>query len=395
MARLARLAQAWLDNAPGQRTMKARVHCQDGWSVMGTASRATNRGIVAGALVLAGLVTVLPNAAAVGTTATSTAAWNLFYQAHVSGFFSSVAVISKTDAWAAGIRFKGDTTVFRPFLRRWNGLSWKAVTIPKASGFESEYVAASSATDVWVMGVNRADETSGVYRFDGSRWHVVPVGRNTALADPVVLGRRDVWALGNNNTSSDIFHWNGRRWQAYTVGTNLAALSGTSNKNVWAVGLAPHRGVNGRIAAYRWNGSRWRAVPMPHAASSARGGEDIQVVSSSDVWISGSLPTSNNPPFLLHRSGHAWSKVAVPTALLADSTLLLADGSRGVWLGPFAHWTGEAWQGPVPILPDSASGSIDAMGRVPGTASYCLVGGTTNTGSTVEEPSIYLYGPVP
>jgi hypothetical protein len=355
---------------------------------MGTASRATRRGIIAAALVLAGLVTVPANAAA-----GSTAAWNLVYQAHVSGFFSSVAVISKTDAWAAGIRFKGDTTVFRPFLRRWNGLSWKAVTIPKASGFESEYVAASSATDVWVIGVNRADEMSGVYRFDGSRWHVVPVGRNTALADPVVLGRRDVWALGNNNTSSDIFHWNGRRWVAYTVGTNLVALSGSSNKNVWAVGLAPHRGVNGRIVAYRWSGFRWRAVPMPHPASSARGGEGIQVVSSSDVWIGGSLTSYNNPPFLLHLSGHAWSNMAIPTALLADPTLLLADGRRGVWLGPFAHWTGRVWQGPVPILPDSGGGG-DAMGRVPGMASYWLVGGTINRGSTVEEPSIYLYGPV-
>lgn len=362
---------------------------------MGTASCATKRGIAAGALVLAGLVTVPANAAPVSTTSASTAAWNLVYQAHVSGFFSSVAVISKTDAWAAGILIKGHTIVFRPFLRRWNGLSWKAVTIPKGSGFESDYVAASSATDVWVMGVNRAGETSAVYRFDGSRWHAVPVGRHIALADPVVLGRRDVWALGNNNTSSDIFHWNGRRWLAYTVGTNLVALSGTSNKNVWAVGLAPHRGVNGRIVAYRWSGSRWRAVPMPHPASSARGGEDIQVVSSSDVWIGGSLTSYNNPPFLLHLSGHAWSKVAIPTALQADSTLLLADGSRGVWLGPSAHWTGRVWQGPVPILPDSAGGSIDAMGRVLGSASYWLVGGTTNTGSTVEEPSIYLYGPVP
>ena len=35
------------------------------------------------------------------------------------------------------------------------------------------------------------------------------------------------------------------------------------------------------------------------------------------------------------------------------------------------------------------------MGRVLGSASYWLAGGTTNTGSTVEEPSIYLYGPVP
>src|SRR5215813_753111 len=154
---------------------------------------AMKRGIAAVAIGLAAVVTAPGNAGA-----TTSAAWHLFYQAHVSGFFTSVAVISKTDAWAAGTLFNGHTILLRPFLREWNGRSWKAVTIPGASNFESQWVAASSAANVWVMGARNGRIMTKVYRFDGSRWHAVPVPVQTWLADPVVFGPNDVWARGSN-----------------------------------------------------------------------------------------------------------------------------------------------------------------------------------------------------
>jgi len=355
---------------------------------MAGVARAMKRGIAAGAIVLAASVT-----APVSAGASSSAAWHLFYQAHVSGFFTSVAVISRTDAWAAGTLFPRQTVLLRPFLRQWNGRSWNAVTIPRASAFESEWVAASSAANVWVMGASNGRVMTRVYRFDGLRWHAVPVPVQTALADPVVFGPDDVWALGTNGNSPDIFHWNGSRWVGYSVGTNLWHLSGTSGKDVWAVGLNSVRSFTGRIVAYRWNGSRWLTVSMPHPVSTA---PDIQVSSISDVWISGSQVNSNDiPAFVLHWNGHAWSKVTEPTSLPANPGDLLADGSRGAWLGPEAHWTGQVWQGPVPVFAEGAGGSEGSMGRVPRAASYWLMTGTINKGSTVEEPSIYVYGPVP
>jgi hypothetical protein len=234
-----------------------------------------------------------------------------------------------------------------------------------------------------------------VYRFDGSRWHAVPVPAQTSLADPVVFGPDDVWARGvGNGIASDIFHWNGRRWVGYTVGTNLVQLSGSSGKDVWAVGLNRPRAFIGRIVAYRWNGSHWRPVSMPHPASTAL--EDVQVSSTSDIWISATRGfKSAARVFLLHWNGNAWSKVTAPPSLPADSTALLPDGSGGAWLGPMAHWTGHVWQGPVAILPESAAGTVGSLGLVPGAASYWSVAGTINVGSTVERPSIYLYGPVP
>lgn len=353
-------------------------------------ARAMKRGIAAGAVVLA-----VPVMAPVSAGAGSSAAWNLFYQAPVPGFFTSVAVISKTDAWAAGVLSNGQGPLLEPFLRRWNGRSWNPVTITGASGFESQWVAASAAANVWVMGPSNGRFTTRVYRFDGSRWHAVPVPAQTALGDPVVFGPDDVWARGFRGDSSDIYHWNGSRWVGYTVGTNLWQLSGTSGKDVWAVGLnSPGGSFTGKIVAYRWNGSHWLTVSMPHPASTEL--EDIQVSSISDVWISGTQVNGNDTPsFMLHWNGHAWSTVTAPTSLPAASTDLLPDDSGGAWLGPQAHWTGQVWQGPFPILPTRAAGADGPMGRVSGTASYWLMAGTVNKGSTVEEPSIYLNGPVP
>ena len=356
---------------------------------MAGVARATRRAICAGSIFLAALVTA-PASAGAGSVAT----WHLFYQAKTSGFFTSVAVISKNDAWAAGSLLSGKTVLLRPLLRHWNGHSWKAVVIPKEARFESSWVAASSATNVWVMGPSSGRAMTRVYRFDGSRWHAVPVPPQTSLADPVVISPDDVWALGSNDTSSDMFHWNGSRWVGYTVGRNLVQLSGTSKKNVWAVGLNRQRSFTGKIVAYRWNGTRWQPVRMPHPASTAL--EDIQVSSESAVWISGThLGKNASPAFALHWNGQIWSKVTAPTSLPASSTGLLPDGSGGFWLGPEAHWTGHSWQGPVPILPASSAQSAGLIGRIPGTASYWLMAGTINNGSVVEEPSIYLYGPVP
>jgi len=351
--------------------------------------RGLRRGIAAGAIVLAALVAVPINADAGGL-----AAWRLFYQAHASGFFYSVAVISKTDAWAAGFPISRHIEL-RPLLRHWNGQSWKAVSIPRAARFQSEWVAASSAANVWVMGPSNGRIITRVYRFDGSRWHSVPLPAQVALSDPVVLGPRDVWALGHENGApADIFHWNGRRWVRYSVGKYLGELSGTSDKDIWAVGLSRPRAHAGKLVAYRWTGSRWRAVSMPHPESTVS--EDVQVSSSSDVWISGTRANENAAPaFILHWNGRAWSKVSSPTSLPADATDLLPDGRGGAWLGPEVHWTGHVWQGPVSVFAEGAGGSEGLIGRVPGTASFWLMSGTVNKGSTVVRPSIYLYGPVP
>jgi len=339
------------------------------------------RWVAAGAIALASLAT-----AGASAGASSPADWNLFYQAHVSGYFLSVAAISSDDAWAAGNLLHGQAVVYRPFVRHWNGLSWSAVTIPGASGVKSDWVAASTASNVWVMGQTRSGG-SGAFRFDGSRWHAVPVPAQTQLVDPLALAPKDVWAIGYRaRTSSDIFHWNGTRWAGYDLNAELSGLSGTGAKDVWAVGTTP----GDKLEAFRWNGSRWRFVRMPHPV--ANQGESIHVFSASSVWIAGQANSA--PTYALHWNGSMWHRMSTPSSLGA-SPGLVSDGSGGLWFGPFVHWTGHAWVGPIAVSTSFTSAGFGSMAHVPGTSSDWMVGVVQNIGFTIGEPSIFLYSPVP
>jgi hypothetical protein len=337
--------------------------------------------VAAGAIALAALATAPASAGA-----SSSADWNLFYQARVSGYFTSVAAISSTDAWAVGNLLKGQTVVYEPLVRHWNGSSWRAVSISGASGVKSDLVAASSVRNVWVMGEARSGY-SRAFRYDGTRWHTVPVPAQTQLADPLVLAPNDVWAIGYSaTTSSDIFHWNGTRWVGYHLNAQLSGLSGTRANDVWAVATTP----GDKLEAYSWNGFRWRFVTMPHPVSNQ--GESIHVSSASNIWIAGQANSA--PTYALHWSGRTWHKMTTPSSLGASPSLV-SDGSGGLWFGPFVHWTGRAWVGPIAVSNSYASAGFSQMAHVPGTSSDWMVGVTQNIGSTIGEPSIYLYGPVP
>lgn len=337
------------------------------------------RVLVASAIALAALASTSASA-----SASSAGEWNLFYQVHASGFFSSVVAISKTDAWAAA-----EMSSNQPLVRHWNGRSWTAVTIPGASGFTSDWVGDSGAKNVWVMGPG-ASRTKA-YRFDGSKWHSVAVPAQTYLWDPAVFGTNDVWAIGSSLTSAsnaNVFHWNGTRWVGYTLNANVQELSGTWGKDVWAVGLTYANPE--RVAAYYWNGSRWRSVSMPHPVTDE--GDSIHVSSISNVWINGG---NANSTYLLHWNGRGWHQMTAPSSLPCLSGSLVPYGSAGLWCGPLSLWTGSAWKGPIQVSPEFSSGGFGPMDHVPGTSSYWAASGTTNVGSKIEEPSIYLYGPVP
>jgi hypothetical protein len=187
---------------------------------------------------MAGAVAVLAAAAAAGGLAVSgparasSGAWYQAYQVNTYGSFSDIAAVSKTNIWAVGDLYgKKGNTIYQPFIRHYAGGGWKAVTIPGSPKFESGQVSAPTANDVWVFGLSPSSVADSVaYRYDGSRWHKIPVPAQTYLQGAVALGPRNVWAFGSSGTvfapgssvSATVFHWNGAKWQGYSLaGGNL------------------------------------------------------------------------------------------------------------------------------------------------------------------------------
>jgi hypothetical protein len=320
--------------------------------------------------------------------ASSPPVWNLIFQPHNSGYFASIAAISRTDVWAVADIFQRGKVVYKPYIRRFNGSTWTAVTIPGAR-MTSNAVQATSASDIWVFGLTPNSQnlaSSAAYRWDGRVWHKVPVPRDTYLQGTVVLSASNVWAFGGSFTlHGDVFHWNGRKWASYDVNSVKLIpqdVAASSPRNVWLTGMTL-AGRKERAAAYRWDGSRWFAVSTPHPVVDA--GPSVTVISRSNVWIAWDTTITTRAA---HWDGRQWRVVTAPDNLVSTGDIV-SDGRGGYWFGPFADWTGRGWINAGAISPQPNRAGFGVIVRIPGTLSFLMAAGVANTASSAQHPTIY------
>ena len=341
------------------------------------------RWIVAAALGLAtagGIVTP-------GTAQASSGAWYRVYQADVPGSFNQTAAISKTNIWAVGDTYTtAGKTIYQPFVRHFNGSSWRAITIPHSSGSTADWVSASAASNVWVGGLkNNSTATTVVYRWNGARWVKIPVPAVTYLQGVIALAPRNAWAFGSSGTEAyDIFHWNGSKWRYYLANyINFIPqdISASAPNNVWVSGFA-YSGSKQVVAAYRWNGTAWHRVSMPHPVFD-NAGPDVTAVSPSNVWIGWYDTTSSHA---LHWDGHHWHTLTAP--YYADPLHIVPDGKGGYWFGAQAILTGSTWTAEqVPAF----TGGFGGVTRMPGTTSFLLNAGVETGSPSTEKPTIFRF----
>jgi hypothetical protein len=355
-----------------------------------------------GALAAAGAAALTVATAMPGNAAT-TAEWRFSsYESSLTGSMESVVAISRTDAWAEGLIYHGETPVNSPYVLHWNGAKWSAVTIPGSSGYSSSQVSASSASNVWVLGTDaKGTLNQKIFRFDGAHWHTMSVPEGN-LDNLMVLSATDVWVTGQISCTispkaskcvTDVWQWNGSKWLAHPINSTVYSIDASSAANVWVVGLG---GVNqkgeGTVAAYRWAGTHWTPVTMSHPDMS--GWPDIAMGSASNIWIEGGRGTTSQV-LALHWTGSKWQQVISPAGDAA-SPGAVPYGSSGVWMGPWVAWTGRGWISTLQHLPFSG-GTIHDVVPIPGASgSYWGAASVeTSAKSSVDHPAMVVYGPVP
>jgi len=332
----------------------------------------------------AGLAAVF-GLAAPGAAKASSSNWYQVYQSGYSGAFFDIAAISKSDAWAVGEleNSKGDT-IYEPFIRHYNGSGWLTVTIPGAKNVTSDYVAASSASNVWIAGSTSNFTGSEVYRYDGSHWHKVALPALASVLGLVVLAPNNVWAIGSLGTvSGNVFHWNGSRWVGYDFNVLPQSISASSADNVWMAGIG-YSGKTQLAVAYQWNGRTWHNAHLARTVLLA--GPAVSAVSPSDVWVGWSTETSADA---LHWDGHHWHVVKAADDVAADSSDIITDGQGGWWWGPFARLDGSTWTGVA--IPEASAGGWGPVVRIPGTRSFWLAATVKNHGDSTQHPTIYRF----
>ena len=271
-----------------------------------------------------------------------------------------VIVLSETDAWAIG-----EDASLGLLLVRWDGRRWTRRRHSFPDSVHLRALSASSATNVWAVGVDNATRRSVAMRWDGASWHLVPTPhltgwRESDLVDVVALAANNVWAVGSANLSAGrvrplIQHWNGSRWRtmplplaARTQGW-LLGVAASSGRNVWATGAIRTRSPRGaaghRALALRWRGRSWRQVRLPPSRYLLSELEDVIVASPRAAWIFGySTPnphTVTAAPYSFHWNGAGWQPF--PPARLHLLTRAHRGGFWGISRREIYRFRGGAW----------------------------------------------------
>jgi hypothetical protein len=165
-----------------------------------------------------------------------------------------------------------------------------------------------------------------------------------------VISARNAWAVGSSGRGTLIVHWNGTAWQrvsspAVRRTAGLFDVSGTSARNVWAVGA-----TDGLVFV-----SDGVTRPAAHAAAARLTAESLTAESLTAARVTAA--TVNSEPLMMHWNGKTWRRMSVPVPVHGGQLLgVQVTSSRSAWAvgctrffaarkaKPLAlRWNGTAW----------------------------------------------------
>jgi hypothetical protein len=384
-------------------------------------------GLAVGLLTLLTAATQLAMAGPLSGAATSPCA----FLPPSNNLLQSVAATSASNAWTVGEYDTGSAT--KTLIMHWNGSSWKQVSSPNPSSFDSQLfgVAAISAKDAWAVGVfcNGHTYHTLIVHWNGSSWKQVPSpspagssGHNL-LEKVAATSASNAWAVGlygatgsESNTKTMILHWNGKAWKQVSSPNpshnddELYGVSATSAKDTWAVGYSVPPPPPGRLSSslhtllLHWNGTKWTRVASPNVKGSDFN-EPLSVAASSstNAWSVGNFNNSSSETqtLSLRWNGTAWKVVPSPnpggsSAESAFNSVVTLSPANAWGVGYYfdtatsttetmaLHWNGTAWhKAPTP----SPGSSVSSLLAVAGASSTNIwaVGDSSSTSASCSE----------
>jgi hypothetical protein len=308
---------------------------------------------------------------------------------------------SDTQAWAVGqTRVAASGNGFETLIEEWNGATWSVVPGAPASASASflNGVSGSGPSDIWAVGQNSS--TSFIEHWNGKSWsHVAsPAGEppdgqlNTVRADSPT----DAWAGGSAMNANDqvvplLEHWNGTKWSvspgaigAGSGRSQILSIAAISPADVWALASA---GENPPVIEH-WNGTQWSIVSLPVSGNV----QSLSAVSANEVWAVG------NDGLVLLWNGTRWSQVANPAGQGAALESVDALSANDVWainsLGTVTEqWNGTQWTAvptasplPAGFRVADGSGSAGSLSGLTGGPLFAVGGNGDNQTAILQQP---------
>ena len=219
---------------------------------------------------------------------------------------------------------------------------------------------------------------------DASVWKSTPTHApaNSYFTAVSGISDKDVWAVGEHDISGHygtlIEHWNGSMWTQISSPSERGFLSDVvalSARDAWAVGVA---GTNtGYVSLIEhWDGKLWSVVPSPNGSAN-NWLNAISGRSGSSIWAVGWHGNAYNKTLIEYWDGVDWRIVPAPNAgstynVLRDvvdispsDAWAVGDSGGSPYSTLTEHWNGSRWQVvsiPKPFSGETLLGQVAAMG---------------------------------
>ncbi len=375
---------------------------------------------------IAALSAVVATSTCVMSPAASAApAWRLasMPETRATSNLWDVAAVDARHAWAVGLEgYHPDQqqTAGGPMILRWNGTRWSRGSLPAVQGRVSfKRVAATSPTDVWVLGTQGVGDVSYLlWRYNGRTWTEVPY---PAGATPGSVSIQDmsvvdghVWLVGYRGSRSVLHEWNGQEWREHQPPAECMnngfpnfctfnAVKAFAADDIWAAGNGMWNGFMGPLL-FHWNGSAWRAVQVG-INQQPLSFKSIDGRSSKEIWAVGDTGGQGSGTLVVRGDGTTWEQVGGLTAPLLQGVAVGANGAPWVIgnLPPqsssaFNTYRAGAWAStPAPAPANTLGTWNNAIAAVPGTDRILAVGAADlpDTNPRLVRAVIAEYGPRP
>jgi hypothetical protein len=299
------------------------------------------------------------------------------------------------------------------FLVRWNGNRWERVAASAILGLQPGFLAASSPSDVWVLGQFPNATTPGAVHWNGKHWTRMAVPKWLYYANgagetelyTADFSARNVWvfSLGSflGQKSAYASRYLNGHWTKMRLPDVPYDVTAVSDDDIWALG-APLSGGEPTVLMH-WSGRHWKVSRFPHQKEAGTA-DGLEATGPDNLWSSWFPSKAGRHEYLLHWTGKGWSRVALPAR---DTTLsFIGDGHGGLWVtgvGPnpkqtqlFMQWSASGWTvRDVPSAPGLQLGQVDELALISGTRSMWAIGHLygPGAGTTLNRGAIWRYNP--
>jgi hypothetical protein len=179
-------------------------------------------------------------------------------------YLNGVAITADNRAWATG----GPLAMITGDLAKWNGSAWSWDPNPVPGNYRPLYgIAAGPGGTAFVVGTN--NDTAGPAisaRWNGHSWRQVTVSapNSTGLNAVAFAPGGTAWAAGvalsGGHSRTLVMRWNGTEWTRVTspgTSEDLYGLSFSASRYGWAVGSTLSTSGSTRTVILHWNGTAW------------------------------------------------------------------------------------------------------------------------------------------